>query len=238
MAGLVMVNGRLEDKPGSNFDIESEITVKGQECPYVSRGGFKLEKAIKEFGISPENCYCMDMGASTGGFTDCMLQNGALKVYAVDVGYGQLDYKLRIDDRVVNMEKTNIRYMDLNLIEEPIDLISIDVSFISLKHMFPVCDKILSDNGVILSLVKPQFEAGKEQVGKGGIVRDPAVHRDVIYKVIEYAEQNNLHPNALTFSPITGTKGNIEYLLLLSRKMCDNTLDVEGVVAASHSTLK
>ena len=238
MAGLVMVNGRLEDKPGSNFDIESEITVKGQECPYVSRGGFKLEKAIKEFGISPENCYCMDMGASTGGFTDCMLQNGALKVYAVDVGYGQLDYKLRIDDRVVNMEKTNIRYMDLNLIEEPIDLISIDVSFISLKHMFPVCDKILSDNGVILSLVKPQFEAGKEQVGKGGIVRDPAVHRDVIYKVIEYAEQNNLHPNALTFSPITGTKGNIEYLLLLSRKMCDNTIDVEGVVAASHSTLK
>ena len=238
MAGLVMVNGRLEDKPGSNFDIESEITVKGQECPYVSRGGFKLEKAIKEFGISPENCYCMDMGASTGGFTDCMLQNGALKVYAVDVGYGQLDYKLRIDDRVVNMEKTNIRYMDLNLIEEPIDLISIDVSFISLKHMFPVCDKILSDNGVILSLVKPQFEAGKEQVGKGGIVRDPAVHRDVIYKVIEYAEQNNLYPNALTFSPITGTKGNIEYLLLLSRKMCDNTLDVEGVVAASHSTLK
>ena len=238
MAGLVMVNGRLEDKPGSNFDIESEITVKGQECPYVSRGGFKLEKAIKEFGISPENCYCMDMGASTGGFTDCMLQNGALKVYAVDVGYGQLDYKLRIDDRVVNMEKTNIRYMDLNLIEEPIDLISIDVSFISLKHMFPVCDKILSDNGVILSLVKPQFEAGKEQVGKGGIVRDPAVHKDVIYKVIEYAEQNNLYPNALTFSPITGTKGNIEYLLLLSRKMCDNRIDVEGIVATSHSTLK
>lgn len=238
MAGLVMVNGRLEDKPGSNFDIESEITVKGQECPYVSRGGFKLEKAIKEFGISPENCYCMDMGASTGGFTDCMLQNGALKVYAVDVGYGQLDYKLRIDDRVVNMEKTNIRYMDLNLIEEPIDLISIDVSFISLKHMFPVCDKILSDNGVILSLVKPQFEAGKEQVGKGGIVRDPAVHKDVIYKVIEYAEQNNLYPNALTFSPITGTKGNIEYLLLLSRKMCDNMIDVEGVVTTSHSTLK
>ena len=238
MAGLVMVNGRLEDKPGSNFDIESEITVKGQECPYVSRGGFKLEKAIKEFGISPENCYCMDMGASTGGFTDCMLQNGALKVYAVDVGYGQLDYKLRIDDRVVNMEKTNIRYMDLNLIEEPVDLISIDVSFISLKHMFPVCDKILSDNGVILSLVKPQFEAGKEQVGKGGIVRDPAVHRDVIYKVIEYAEQNNLYPNALTFSPITGTKGNIEYLLLLSRKMCDNMIDVEGVVTTSHSTLK
>ena len=238
MAGLVTVEGRLEDKPGSTFDIESRIEVKGQECPYVSRGGFKLEKAIKEFGISPKGCYCMDMGASTGGFTDCMLQNGAVKVYSVDVGYGQLDYKLRTDDRVVNMEKTNIRYMDLDLIKEPIDLISIDVSFISLKHMFPVCDKILADEGCILALVKPQFEAGKEQVGKGGIVRDSSVHVEVINKVIGYAEENNLHPNALTFSPITGTKGNIEYLLLLTRKMCDNKLDVEGVVANSHSTLK
>ena len=136
------------------------------------------------------------------------------------------------------MEKTNIRYMDLDLIKEPIDLISIDVSFISLKHMFPVCDKILSDDGVILSLVKPQFEAGKEQVGKGGIVRDSEVHKEVITKVIDYAEQNNLHANALTFSPITGTKGNIEYLLLLKRKMCDNTLDVECVVKESHKTLK
>ena len=238
MAGLVTVDGRLEDKPGSTFDVESVIEVKGQECPYVSRGGFKLEKAINEFGISPRDCYCMDMGASTGGFTDCMLQNGAVKVYSVDVGYGQLDYKLRVDPRVVNMEKTNIRYMDLDLITEPIDLISIDVSFISLKHMFPVCSKILADEGVILALVKPQFEAGKEQVGKGGIVREPEIHIEVINKVIAYAEENNLYAHALTFSPITGTKGNIEYLLLLRRKMCDNIIDVECVVNESHKTLK
>ena len=238
MAGLVFVDGKLEDKPGSTFDIESEITVKGQECPYVSRGGLKLEKAIKEFGINPNGLFCMDMGASTGGFTDCMLQNGAVKVYSVDVGYGQLDYKLRNDDRVVNMEKTNIRYMDLDLIKEPIDLISIDVSFISLSHMFPVCDKILSDDGTILALVKPQFEAGKEQVGKGGIVREPAIHCEVINKVIEYAEGNNLYPHNLTYSPITGTKGNIEYLLLLRRKMCDNIIDVKGIVSQSHKTLK
>ena len=238
MAGLVTVDGRLEDKPGSTFDIEADIKVKGQECPYVSRGGFKLEKAIKEFHISPNNCYCMDMGASTGGFTDCMLQNGAIKVYSVDVGYGQLDYKLRIDPRVVNMEKTNIRYMDLNLIEEPIDLISIDVSFISLKHMFPVCSKILSEEGVVLALVKPQFEAGKEQVGKGGIVRDPAIHEEVINNVISYAEENGLYAHALTFSPITGTKGNIEYLLLLRAKKCDNIIDVKWVVTQSHTTLK
>lgn len=238
MAGLVTVEGRLEDKPGSTFDVEAKIEVKGQECPYVSRGGFKLEKAIKEFGISPEGCYCMDMGASTGGFTDCMLQNGALKVYSVDVGYGQLDYRLRIDPRVVNMEKTNIRYMDLDLINEPIDLISIDVSFISLKHMFPVCSKILSDDGVVLSLVKPQFEAGKEQVGKGGIVRDHKVHEEVIHNVISYAEENGLYANALTFSPITGTKGNIEYLLLLKKKKCDNNIEVEWVVTQSHLALK
>lgn len=238
MAGLVTVDGRLEDKPGSTFDVESEIVVKGQECPYVSRGGFKLEKAIKEFGISPLNCYCMDMGASTGGFTDCMLQNGAIKVYSIDVGYGQLDYKLRTDSRVVNMEKTNIRYMDIDLIKEPINLISIDVSFISLKHMFPVCSKVLSEDGVVLSLVKPQFEAGKDQVGKGGIVRDPSIHKEVIEKVISYAEENDLFAQALTFSPITGTKGNIEYLLLLTRKKCDNKIDVEGVVSQSHSTLK
>ena len=237
MAGLVTVDGVMEDKPGSTFDIDSVIEVKGQECPYVSRGGLKLEKAINEFGINPKGKYCMDMGASTGGFTDCMLQNGAVKVYSVDVGYGQLDYKLRTDERVVNMEKTNIRYMDLDLIQEKIDLLSIDVSFISLKHMFPVCDKILSDDGVVLALVKPQFEAGREQVGKGGIVRDSSVHIDVINKVIEYAKENNLFPNAITFSPIKGTKGNIEYLLLLRRKMCDNIIDVKGIVSQSHKTL-
>ncbi|MBQ0018728.1 MAG: TlyA family RNA methyltransferase [Clostridiales bacterium] len=237
MAGLVMVNGRLEDKPGSTFDVESEITVKGKECPYVSRGGLKLEKAIKEWGVDCEGKHCIDMGASTGGFTDCMLQHGAQKVYAIDVGYGQLAYKLREDPRVINLEKTNIRYLDLDLIEEPIDLISIDVSFISVKHMLPVAAAVMAPGAKILCLVKPQFEAGKEQVGKGGIVRDPAVHREVIENVISYAESSNLYPCELTFSPIKGTKGNIEYLLLLSNEKCDNKLDIDSVVNASHKDL-
>ena len=230
MAGLVTVDGRLEDKPGSRFDIDSDVQVKGQECPYVSRGGLKLEKAIEEWGVSCDEAVCVDMGASTGGFTDCMLQHGARKVYAIDVGYGQLDYKLRTDKRVVNMEKTNIRYLDTSLIEEPVDLISIDVSFISVKHMFPVAANILSDDGKILCLVKPQFEAGREQVGKGGIVREPAIHKEVIENVIGYASENGLYPEALSYSPIKGTKGNIEYLLLLSHKKCDNKLDMSGVI--------
>lgn len=237
MAGLVTVDGRLEDKPGSRFDIDSDVQVKGRECPYVSRGGLKLEKAIEEWGVSCDGAVCVDMGASTGGFTDCMLQHGACKVYAIDVGYGQLDYKLRTDERVVNMEKTNIRYLDTSLIEEPIDLISIDVSFISVMHMFPVASQILSENGKILCLVKPQFEAGREQVGKGGIVREPAIHKEVIEKVIGYASDNDLYPEALSYSPIKGTKGNIEYLLLLSHKKCDNKLDMSGVINAAHSGL-
>jgi 23S rRNA (cytidine1920-2'-O)/16S rRNA (cytidine1409-2'-O)-methyltransferase len=237
MAGLVTVGGRVEDKPGSVFDTESEIAVTGRECPYVSRGGLKLEKAINEWGVSCKDAVCIDMGASTGGFTDCMLQHGARKVYAIDVGYGQLDYKLRTDPRVVNMEKTNIRYLDTDLIEEPVSLISIDVSFISVSHMFPVAAKILAPGGQILCLVKPQFEAGREQVGKGGIVRDPAVHEEVINKVIGYAGDNGLYPHQLTFSPIKGTKGNIEYLLLLSNKKCDNKIGVREVVAASHADL-
>jgi len=237
MAGLVTVDGRLEDKPGSRFDIDSDVQVKGQECPYVSRGGLKLEKAINEWGVSCKDAVCIDMGASTGGFTDCMLQHGARKVYAIDVGYGQLDYKLRTDERVVNMEKTNIRYLDTSLIEEPIDLISIDVSFISVKHMFPVAAQVLSEDGLILCLVKPQFEAGKEQVGKGGIVREPSVHEDVINNVIGYASENGLYAQELSYSPIKGTKGNIEYLLLLSRKKCDNKLGVGEVVKESHTGL-
>lgn len=237
MAGLVTVNGRLEDKPGQSFDVDSEIVVAGKECPYVSRGGLKLQKAIEDWGVSCEGAVCIDMGASTGGFTDCMLQHGASKVYAIDVGYGQLDYKLRTDPRVVNMEKTNIRYLDTDLIEEPVDLISIDVSFISVSHMFPVAAKVLAPGGQILCLVKPQFEAGREQVGKGGIVRDPAVHEEVIRKVIGYAQDNGLYPVELTFSPIRGTKGNIEYLLLLSNKTCDNKVSVRDVVRASHSEL-
>ena len=237
MAGLVTVGGRVEDKPGSVFDTESEIAVTGRECPYVSRGGLKLEKAIEDWGVDCRGKVCMDMGASTGGFTDCMLQHGAAKVYAIDVGYGQLDYKLRTDERVVNMEKTNIRYLDTSLITEPVDLISIDVSFISLSHMLPVAGSVLADDGQIVCLVKPQFEAGREQVGKGGIVRDPAVHKEVIDKVIGYASDNGLYPHALSWSPIKGTKGNIEYILLLSRKKCDNDMCVDEVVKTSHSTL-
>ena len=237
MAGLVKVNGRLEDKPGSRFDIDADVQVEGRECPYVSRGGLKLDKAIEEWGISCDGAVCVDMGASTGGFTDCMLQHGAALVYAVDVGYGQLDYKLRTDPRVVNMEKTNIRYLDTSLIKEPVNLISIDVSFISLRHMFPAASAILADGGLVLCLVKPQFEAGREQVGKGGIVRDKSVHEEVIHKVIGYAEEYGLWPISLTFSPIKGTKGNIEYLLLLSDKKCDNNIDVRGLVNASHSVL-
>ena len=238
MAGLVSVDGRVEDKPGSSFDTESDIRVSGKECPYVSRGGLKLEKAIEEWGVDCLDAVCMDMGASTGGFTDCMLKHGARKVYAIDVGYGQLDYRLRTDERVINMERTNIRYLDTSLIEEPIDLISIDVSFISLSHMLPVASKVLSDGGRVVCLVKPQFEAGREQVGKGGIVRDPSVHEEVIHKVIGYASESGLYPVVLSYSPIRGTKGNIEYILLLSRKKCDNELGVGEVVKASHAALK
>ena len=237
MAGLVRVEGRVEDKPGSVFDAESEITVDGRECPYVSRGGLKLEKGIKEWDIDCRDKICVDMGASTGGFTDCMLQHGASKVYAIDVGYGQLDYRLRTDERVVNMEKTNIRYLDTDLIKEPIDLISIDVSFISLKHMYPVASDILSDEGLVFSLVKPQFEAGREQVGKGGIVRDPKIHEEVINNVIGYAAVSDLHPLHLSYSPIKGSKGNIEYILLLSSKKCDNYICVSQVVAEAHSIM-
>ena len=237
MAGLVKVDGRVEDKPGSAFDIDSDIVVEAKECPYVSRGGLKLEKGIRDWGIDCKDKICVDMGASTGGFTDCMLQHGARKVYAIDVGYGQLDYSLRNDDRVVNMEKTNIRYLDTDLIDEPIDLISIDVSFISLSHMLPVAAKLLSDEGLVFCLIKPQFEAGREQVGKGGIVRDAAVHEDVIKKVLDIAEDNELYPMELSFSPIKGSKGNIEYILLLSPKKCDNKINIKAVVDMSHSAM-
>lgn len=217
MAGLVTVDGRVEDKAGQKFDPELEFAVKQKLCPYVSRGGLKLEKAMNCFPIDLKDGVCMDMGASTGGFTDCMLQNGARKVYALDVGYGQLDYKLRVDPRVVNMEKTNIRYLDTDLIEEPVDFVSIDVSFISVKHMFPVVQKVLDSSGHMVCLIKPQFEAGREQVGKNGIVRDPAVHRQVIENVLRYASENGLEPLGLSFSPVKGTKGNIEYLLFAGK---------------------
>lgn len=217
MSGNVFVKGMREDKAGSMFDEAADIEVRGHVLKYVSRGGLKLEKAMDNFDVVLEGKVCMDVGSSTGGFTDCMLQNGARKVYALDVGYGQLDYKLRVDPRVVNMEKTNIRYLDTDLIEEPVDFVSIDVSFISVKHMFPVVQKVLDSSGHMVCLIKPQFEAGREQVGKNGIVRDPAVHRQVIENVLRYASENGLEPLGLAFSPVKGTKGNIEYLLFAGK---------------------
>ena len=237
MAGLVTVDGVVETKSGQKFDVDSEIVVKDKLLKYVSRGGLKLEKAIESFDINLKGYYTVDMGASTGGFTDCMLMNGAAKVYALDVGYGQLDYKLRVDSRVVNMEKTNIRYLDTALIEEPIDFISIDVSFISLKHMFPVASEILKDSGSVMCLIKPQFEAGREQVGKKGIVRDSKVHVEVIKNVIGYAALDGLYPHGLDYSPVKGTKGNIEYLLYLKKTESIDSISPEEVVDIAHSEL-
>lgn len=237
MAGLVTVDGIVETKSGQKFDVDSEFKVKDKLLKYVSRGGLKLEKAIQSFNIKLNGCYAVDMGASTGGFTDCMLMNGALKVYALDVGYGQLDYKLRVDPRVINMEKTNIRYLDTTLIEEPIDFISIDVSFISLRHMFPVASEILKDTGAVMCLIKPQFEAGREQVGKKGIVRDSKVHVEVIENVIGYASDNGLYPHGLDYSPVKGTKGNIEYLLYLRKTESSEEISPQEVVSIAHGEL-
>lgn len=217
MEGVVFVDGQRCDKAGTPVKEDAVITVKESGCPYVSRGGLKLKKAVDTFGFTLKDAVCVDMGASTGGFTDCMLREGAAKVFAIDVGYGQLDYKLRTDERVVVMEKTNIRYMDPAAIEPKADFVSIDVSFISTALIFPMAAKVTKDNASVVSLIKPQFEAGREQVGKNGIVRDQAVHEEVIRKVISYAEDNGFYPEGLTFSPVKGAKGNIEYLVLLRK---------------------
>ena len=206
-------------------------------CPYVSRGGLKLEKALGLYGFSLENATAVDIGASTGGFTDCMLQKGAKKVFAIDVGYGQLDWKLRNDPRVVNMEKTNVRYLDTDTVDSDVDFISIDVSFISLKLIFPVAAKLLADDGSLVCLVKPQFEAGRSQVGKKGIVRDASVHKEVIENVIGYGKDNGLYSHGLTYSPVTGTKGNIEYLLYMKKTPAETEPDIDGTVEDSHRTL-
>lgn len=242
MAGCVYVNGQKEDKAGSMFPETADLEVRGNTLKYVSRGGLKLEKAMENFDITLEGRVCMDVGASTGGFTDCMLQNGAVKVYSVDVGHGQLDWKLRNDARVVCMEKTNIRYVLPEDMDTPVDFASIDVSFISLtKVLFPVRN-LLGGNGQIVCLIKPQFEAGREKVGKKGVVRDAAVHREVIEKVVSYAKEQYLAPLALDFSPIKGPEGNIEYLLHL-RKMPENAVlpemdfDIEGIVKKAHDRL-
>ena len=237
MAGLVYVDGQRVDKPGTSVDTEAEITVKEALCPYVSRGGLKLEKALELYGFSLENATAVDIGASTGGFTDCMLQKGAKKVFAIDVGYGQLDWKLRNDPRVVNMEKTNVRYLDTDTVDSDVDFISIDVSFISLKLIFPVAAKLLADDGSLVCLVKPQFEAGRSQVGTKGIVRDASVHKEVIENVIGYGKDNGLYSHGLTYSPVTGTKGNIEYLLYMKKTPAETEPDIDGTVEDSHRTL-
>ena len=248
MAGLIYVDGRLSDKAGTMISSEAEITVKDNLCPYVSRGGLKLEKALQTWNFDLTDAVCMDIGASTGGFTDCMLQNGAAKVYAVDVGYGQLDYKLRNDERVVNLEKQNVRYIDVEAID-PLDFISVDVSFISLRHVFPVAAKLLKNEGEMVCLIKPQFEAGREQVGKKGVVRDKNVHVQVIENVIKYSLDSGLMPAGLTYSPVKGAKGNIEYLLYIDGRFESGSRSdvdapaafarlIESTVNASHEELE
>jgi len=219
MAGLVYVNGQKEDKAGTTFEEEGLVLeVRGAVLPYVSRGGLKLEKALKVFPIDLTGCVCMDIGASTGGFTDCMLINGASKVYSIDVGYGQLDWKLRNDQRVVCMEKTNFRYMTPEDIDDTVDFASCDVSFISLSKILGPAYAILRDGGTMVCLIKPQFEAGRDKVGKKGVVRDKKVHEEVIGNVIDYAKEAGFNILDINGSPIRGPEGNIEYLIYLSKK--------------------
>ena len=242
MAGEVLVDNEREDKAGSMFPEEVEIVLKGKPLPYVSRGGLKLEKAMKNFDLTLDGKVCMDVGASTGGFTDCMLQNGAVKVYSVDVGHGQLDWKLRNDPRVVCMERTNIRYVVPEDIEERPSFVSIDVSFISLTKVLLPVRNLMEENGEIAALIKPQFEAGREKVGKKGVVRDPAVHKEVIEMVISYAKSISFGVRHLEFSPIKGPEGNIEYLVHLVRLPDgvteeETNVDVDAVVKSAHDTL-
>lgn len=240
MEGNVFVENQREDKAGATFDTEAEITVKGNMLKYVSRGGLKLEKAMTHFGITLEGKVCMDIGASTGGFTDCMLQNGAVKVYSVDVGYGQFAWKLRQDPRVVCMEKTNIRYVTPADIDDVLDFASVDVSFISLTKVLIPARELLRDGGEMVCLIKPQFEAGREKVGKKGVVRDKAVHEEVVERIIEFASQNGFFVKNLEYSPIKGPEGNIEYLVYIRKDETggvDAAVDIEAVVDAAHGEL-
>ena len=240
MAGLVYVDGQRVDKPGTPVDREAEITMKEALCPYVSRGGLKLEKALDLYGFSLQDNIAVDIGASTGGFTDCMLQNGAVKVYAVDVGYGQLAWTLRCDKRVVNMERTNIRHVTAEQLQEPVAFFSVDVSFISLKHIFPVAAAITAPEAEGVCLVKPQFEAGKEKVGKKGVVREAATHREVIEAASGFAVQNGFSAVGLDFSPIKGPEGNIEFLMHVRKCVQPEGLPqrtIEAVVSKAHESL-
>ena len=240
MSGVVFVDEQKVDKAGEMIPEDARVEVRGHDIGYVSRGGLKLEKAMSAFPLTPSGKVCMDIGASTGGFTDCMLQNGAVKVYAVDVGYGQLAWKLRTDARVVNMERTNIRHVTPEHLQEPVEFFSVDVSFISLKHIFPVADAVCTADAQGVCLVKPQFEAGREKVGKKGVVREPATHREVLHAAVEYANASHFTAEGLDFSPIKGPEGNIEFLLYV--RHCEKPAPlpeglIEQTVAAAHAAL-
>lgn len=241
MAGQVYIDNQKCDKAGMMVDEDTTVPqIRGEQLKYVSRGGLKLEKAMQEFPITLTDKITMDIGASTGGFTDCMLQNGAKKVFAVDVGYGQFAWKLRQDERVVNMERTNIRYVKHEDIEDYLDFASIDVSFISLKLVLPVAFNLLSDSGELVALIKPQFEAGREQVGKKGVVRDINVHFEVVKNVLDFAKETGFSIAGLSFSPIKGPEGNIEYLAYLKKQKCEIDITdekIREVVDLSHSVL-
>lgn len=238
MEGNVFVKGNREDKAGTKIDVDAEIEIHGQTLKYVSRGGLKLEKAMNNFGITLDDKVCMDIGASTGGFTDCMLQNGAKKVYSVDVGYGQFAWKLRQDERVVCMEKTNIRYVTPDDIDDRLDFASVDVSFISLTKVLGPAKELLNDDAQMVCLIKPQFEAGKDKVGKKGVVRDPEVHKEVIQTIVDFVTSIGFYVLHLDYSPIKGPEGNIEYLIHISTiEREGEDVSVDAVVSAAHSTL-
>ena len=240
MAGIVFVNEEKSDKPGNMIDEQAHVEVRGHDIGYVSRGGLKLEKAMQVFPVSPSEKVCMDIGASTGGFTDCMLQNGAKKVYAVDVGYGQLAWKLRCDERVKNMERTNIRHVTPEMLEEPVEFFSVDVSFISLKHIFPVAAAVTTADAQGVCLVKPQFEAGKEKVGKKGVVREAQTHREVLHQAISYALENGFSVLGLDHSPIKGAEGNIEFLMYVKKQgdAQPSQEEIALVVEQAHQNLQ
>lgn len=239
MAGQVLVNEQKIDKPGTAVPEDATIRLLGDKLRYVSRGGLKLEKALEVFPISLENKVVADIGASTGGFSDCALQNGARRIYAVDVGYGQLAWKLRNDERVINMERTNVRHIEAENLAELVDVATIDVAFISLDKVLPAVHRILKDDGAVMALIKPQFEAGKENVGKKGVVRDPKIHAEVIHNVVAFAREEGFLISGLDFSPIKGPEGNIEYLLYLTLTGDDliSAQDIEDLVSKSHGDL-
>lgn len=239
MSGQVYVQGQKADKPGMSFEETVDLEVRGAVCPYVSRGGLKLEKALRDFGVDPTGYVCSDSGASTGGFTDCLLQQGAKKVFAIDVGYGQLDWKIRSDPRVVVMERTNVRYVTPEQLGEPLDLSVIDVSFISLKIVLPVIKTFLKSTGQVLCLIKPQFEAGKDKVGKKGVVREPETHKEVLDNFVALTQEIGFTILGLTFSPVKGPEGNIEFLAHLTLNDRPGIIpDTQEVVAQAHQTLK